>query len=310
MIRSLPKKAADALPALTNLLFALFLLTEWLWKHTLFSQAALLAFSAAVLLGMVRRKTVYLHGSFLFFSLVIVWGLFGCARAMRPSTAFAMVRTLAIDLVFLYLFYQYLLSEKTRTILTIYLVTGCVFLALVLLLSMPHPLETRLGQEVGVNPNDVAIIAGTVFAIAYCFQLGEKGARASGGRILWGLFFIPMMAVIFFTSSLKGYLLILGALCLYTLLRFPRKWGLKLLVFFALACVLLYVLTMEGFLSRWPGIYYRITIRLQKIVEYLKGGGRHRSLSILDRSRYFSVGAPFFRRNRVRVEDTARFSRT
>ncbi len=291
MTRSLRKNAADALPAATNVLFALFLLTEWLFKHTLFSQAALFLFSAAILLGMLLRKKVFLHGGFLFFALMIAWGLLGCLRALRPSTAFAMVRTLAIDLVFLYLFYQYLLSEKPGTILTVYLLSGCAFLLLTVLMSMPHPLEDRLGQKAGVNPNDVAIIAGTVFAIALCFLLGDRGVRPRETQLLWGLFLLPMLAVVFFTSSLKGYLLIAGVLCLYTLFRFPKKRGLKLLLFFLATCAVLYVLTMEGFLSRWPGIYYRITIRLQLIVEYLKGGGRHRSLSILERSQYFSIGA-------------------
>ena len=113
MTRSLPEKTADALPAVTNVLFALFLLTEWLCKHTLLSQAALLVFSATILAGMILGKKLYLHSSFLFSALVIAWGLLGCVQAMRPSTAFAMVRTLVIDLVFLYLFYQYL-SRKSR----------------------------------------------------------------------------------------------------------------------------------------------------------------------------------------------------
>lgn len=292
MNKLLTGKIKDLLPALTDGLFVLFLITEWLFRHTALSQGVLLCFAAAMALLVFFEKKLYLNLWHLGLGLMILWGLVGLPTALSGSQALSMVKTLCINLVFLFLLYQYFIlrGEKGR-IQNLFMGAGVVFLLLVILLSCPEPFSTRLGMEAGVNPNEVATVAGTVFAFALCRAFGPMGSRAKGKQLLWILAFLPMMAVIFFTSSLKGYLLIFGIFCLYYLIRYPKNWGFKALILFLLCCGLLYVLTMENFLARWEWIYYRITYRLQKILEYLKGGARHRVLSIIERTNYFALGA-------------------
>lgn len=292
MTASLNSIVNKYLPRLVDALFVLFLVTEWLYKHTFLSRAVMALFMLAIAVLILREKKLYLHPYFLFSGLLILWGLVGASWALSIHTALTMAKTLVTNLVFLLLFYQYLLLRKNgQLIQLLYMLAGVLFLALIVVTTWPDTVATRLGLEAGVNPNDVAIVAGTVFSFALARGLGEPGAVIRKKKhLFWLLSFVPMMAAVFFTASLKGYLLIFGVLCIYLLIRFPKHWGYKAAGLLLFLIALLYVLSMEGFLAHWPGIYYRITYKLQKIIEYLKGGARHRVLSIIDRTNYFAVG--------------------
>ncbi len=290
MNESCAPRAEKRLLYAADILFFLLLVTEWITKHTLVSQAVLAAFVLAVLVLAVRTKKLYLSQWFAFSAAVIAFGALGLLWAVDVPTAFAMVKTLCVNLVALFAAYQYfLLRRNMRRVLLLYILAAAAFLIAVVALSYPKPFETRLGMEAFVNPNDVAIIASVAFVLALQRALGEPGERA-GRRLLWLLAFVPLMGAVFFTSSLKGYAAIGAGTVLYVLLRYPRYAPRNAAILFVASCGIVYLLTMEGFLVRWPGVYYRITYRLQKILEYLEGGARHRSLSIIVRNKLIAAG--------------------
>ncbi len=290
MNESCAPRAEKKLLVAADMLFFLLLLTEWLVKHTLVSQLVLAAFVLVVLTLAVRTKKLYLSQWFAFSIAMIAFGALTLLWAVDAPTALAMVKTLCINLIALFAAYQYfLLRRDMRRVLLLYILAAAAFLLAVVALSWPKPFETRLGMEAGVNPNDVAIIAGIAFVFALQRALGEPGEKAFA-RLLWLLAFVPLMGAVFFTSSLKGYALIGAGTVLYVLLRYPKHAPRNAAVLLLASCSALYLLTMEGFLARWPGVYYRITYRLQKILEYLEGGARHRSLSIIVRNKLIAAG--------------------
>ena len=290
MKESLFKRIDENLPLTCDVLFACFLVTEWLCKHTFLSQVVMAAFCAAVLLYAVRQKRLSLHPWFGFLALLIVWALVGTVWALNASTALTMIKTMLVNLVFLFVLYQYLMLRPGRRVQGVFMIAAAVFVLLIVWKSYPDTLSTRFGLEAGVNPNDVAVIAGIAFLFALSRQLGEPGRRIDKNRLWWGLVFIPCFAVLFFASSFKGYALLFGGACIYILLRWPKKWGLKLLGIVLFGCLALYIVAMPNFLVRWPGIYYRITYRIQMAWTYIIGEGDHRVISIKYRTYFLEAG--------------------
>lgn len=273
-----------------DLLFVCFLITEWFFKHTLFSQAVMAAFCACVLLLVIVKKQLSLHAWFVFLAALIFWALLGAPNALSSLTARTMIKTMCVNLVFLFVLYQYLLLRPGKRIQALFSIAAAVFVLLIIVKSYPDTLKTRFGVEAGVNPNDVAVTVCTVFLFALARAFGAPGTKIQKRSLWWCLTFLPCMAVLFFTSSFKGYALLFGGMCVFCLLRWPKKWGLKLLAIFIGGCALLYVLAMPDFLVRWPAVYYRITYRLQMSWTYIIGEGSHRVLSIKDRTNFLAVG--------------------
>lgn len=290
MNESCAPRAEKRLLLAADMLFFSLLVTEWLEKHTLVSQAVLAAFVLVVLALVIRTKKLYLSQWFAFSAAVIAFGALGLTWAVDVPTALDMVKTLCINLAALFAAYQYfMLRRDMRRVLLLYILAVAAFLTAVVALSWPKPFETRLGMEALVNPNDVAIIAAAAFLLTLQRALGEPGEKA-GRRLFWLLAFVPLMGAVFFASSLKGYALIGAGTVLYVLLRYPKHAPRNAAILLLASCGVVYLLTMEGFLARWPGVYYRITYRLQKILEYLEGGARHRSLSIIVRNKLIAAG--------------------
>lgn len=289
LLDRIPKKT---LLLLLDAAFVLWLATEWLWKHTPVSQGAMLLFCALAALLIVRERKLYLSNWFLFSLGVIVWGLIGVPGCRDAATALAMVKTLCVNFVFLLLFYQYaVIRGDIPRLLKLYLVAAGLFLVGVTLLSCPAPFETRLGLKAGVNPNDVALVSASCFAIS--LYLALENPKKS---LYYALAFIPALAAIFFASSLKGLFFVGGSVYVYLLLRYPKQAKRNAVLLLLLGVLVLYLLTMENFLSRWPGIYYRVTYRLQKIVDYLFRGMYWREVSIDARGKFVDLGFRLFLR--------------
>ena len=86
--------------------FLVYLAVEFLFAHTLAAQCAMALFCIAVLLLFLDGKRAYFSRFLFCYALLIVWGLIGLSTAVDRCQAAAMVKTLAVGLVFFFYMYQ------------------------------------------------------------------------------------------------------------------------------------------------------------------------------------------------------------
>lgn len=204
-----------------DLLFILFLFGEVAFAHSAPGQATLLLFAAASLALALMRRRVCVPCWFFFYAAFLAWGAICLSWSIRFSTAFAMLRTACINLVFLAALMQYLVGRDVRRVGKCCLAAIGAFVLYVLLASDPVSAMSRFGWDVGVNPN----AAGMMTSIACGFSLFLATAPDGGRRRPW--YFIPFAlfaAVTLFTGSLKAMLVMGGIAALYLMLRYPKYW--------------------------------------------------------------------------------------
>ena len=107
-----PSQIDKTLPLLADLSFALYLITEVLFEHSMLSQLCMLLFFAVVILYCIRRKRLFFSWWMAASALVILWGVIvSLGWATDRAVSMDMTKTLVINAVFFFVLFQYLLLQ-------------------------------------------------------------------------------------------------------------------------------------------------------------------------------------------------------
>lgn len=303
----MPKPRAfktDRLPEIAgDLFFLLWLTLEFVLRHTPAAQLAMACFCVSALALAWKRRAATGSYWFLFLGLWLLYCLIGTAWSADAALTLRKCKTLLVNLAFLLCAYQYLtLRGDFRAVFRLIVAAAFLVAAYVLAVSGAEAVfgdtfgtDTsllRFGNAANINPNDIAILA--AFSALLCLAMALWEQRP---RLLWLLPVLPLALVIFLTGSLKGYALLGGGGVLFLLLRFPKRWPLKLAALLALAAGLLWLFTAEGIMSHIPFIYYRITYKLQGLLASITEGlsGQSQLSSATERGGLIELGLSLFR---------------
>ena len=251
MLRS--GKADKALGLITDLSLVFCMFAESAIPHTRISQAGLLLFFLCTGIWMVARKRLAFSWWMVISALVIVWStIVSFGWAFDRAVSLSMVQTLIITAAFFFFLYQYLMLRKDmRKYLAVYVLS--TLLVIGYLFCLEHSLDwskARLGLTHGVHPNLVGMLS--AFAFGACITLiGEKK------RLLW-LIPIPFLLIaVALTMSVKSMALSGLLLVALLLIRYPKRWGLKLAILIVGGLAVFYVLVLtDNPLSR--GVLHRV----------------------------------------------------
>ncbi|MDO4493101.1 MAG: ATP-grasp fold amidoligase family protein [Clostridia bacterium] len=180
----------------------LFVVTNGLFAHGKWGQLGLLLFAASVVPVVLRRKGLVFDRWFIGYGLLIVWGAVGTLLgwAVNRPQAMAMVKTLVIDFVFLFVLLQYLTARKELTApINAYMIAVFIIILGIFRFSGGHIRHYRFGQAAGINPNTVAGIT----IIAYVGSLYLAFRRKKPAYLLCTALFLLTILV---TGSRKGLL--------------------------------------------------------------------------------------------------------
>lgn len=242
--------------------FACWLLSEVLFAYTTISQAAMLLFTAASVIVVLRVRWPYaLTG----YALFVVWALLNLltGRAADRTTAMAMTKTVFLCLVFLYGFCCYCLYIRDwREIMHVYQWVIGVLSVLSLIGGISSVLLGKRMSTFGINPNTLAMLA----AYAMVMVMDE----ILQGRISWRradilTLLLVLLLTILFTGSRKG--LIIPICGVYVLVAF-RKTG--RFVVYSLATVVAAGILI-WLLLHVPMLYKVVGYRVEPILLYLQG---------------------------------------
>lgn len=198
---SLPKRTR-ALRLAADIAFVLYLTVNFLFAHTPVAQAVMALFCVCTVLLFFDNRRVYFDRFFLFYGLLALWGLLGVLLgfAADRDQAMAMVKTLCVNLAFLFCLFQYLVQRQDlRRCFDLYQLSGLVVCVCVVILSGPSIIHYRFGQLAGVNPNGVAAFLLPACAMGLHLLMQTKRVRYFCSTALF-------FALVLLTGSRKGLL--------------------------------------------------------------------------------------------------------
>ena len=279
-----PSQIDKTLPLLADLSFALYLITEVLFEHSMLSQLCMLLFFAVVILYCIRRKRLFFSWWIAASALVILWGVivsFGWASDRAVSLD--MTKTLVVNAVFFFFLFQYLLLQgDMRRYITAFVLSISLLSAYALIREIPFDFENvRVGIAAGINPNWLGMLAAIALSLTLVL-VKQKGP-------LWLLTFLPLVPMVVFSESVKAMALAALLFVVVYLIVYPKRWWLKLLGLLVIGATAFYFLIFqENNISN--GLFHR----LQIVAHYtIMGWGR--ADSVMARDSLITVAMDAFR---------------
>ena len=160
-----------------DILLACYVVAELLFEHSRVSQLFLALFCLSVIWVVIRNGSYYLGLFFFCYGGLIIWGAV-CAFAgwtIDREVALDMVRTIIIDLVYLFLLYQYLVlrSDLETPMRVIQIAAFMAFIGIVII-TWPEVLTDRIGRQHGYMPNVISTLMETGFIFSVYLFFGKK----------------------------------------------------------------------------------------------------------------------------------------
>ncbi len=258
-------KSERVLTCLADISLFVCLFAEAAYGHTRFSQLSLIVFFFCTMMLAIQKRRLSLSWWMICFLLFIVWSaVVSFGWAIDRSVSLQMVQTLIVTFAYCFFLYQYLLLRANlKRYLGIYVITTLMFVIVMLLRERAVDLTTtRLGYVAGVHPNRIGLLSACAFG-ASIILVGKRE------KLLW---LLPMPAFLFaiavtmsVSSAAAAGVLMIALL----LVRFPKRWGLKLGVLILAGAAAFYLVIMtENPLSL--GVLHRVR---EVALFFLKGEG-------------------------------------
>ena len=176
---------------IADILLACYIAAELLYEHSRFSQLFLALFCVSVIWVMIRNGRYFLELFFFCYGGLIIWGAV-CAFAgwtIDREVALDMVRTMIIDLVYLFLLYQYLmLRRSTETPMRVVQIAALMGFIGIVIITWPEVLTDRIGRQAGYMPNVISTLMETAFIFSvHLFFEKKKWFDAAAACCFFGM---------------------------------------------------------------------------------------------------------------------------
>lgn len=227
------EKAVRALAWVTDLSLLICLVAETIFAHTLVSQAFMLVFFFCTALMVLQKKRLFFSWWMVAYAVFILWSaIVSFGWALDRAISLDMVKTMIVTTGFFVFLFQYLmLRADLRRYLAIYVISMVIIVCYLYINEYKIDWSVnRLGYADGVHPNIVGLMS--AFAFGACVILVDRR-----WRMLWLLPMAVLLGAIALTVSFGSLVIAGGLLVVLLLVRFPKKWGLKLAALAALGVI-------------------------------------------------------------------------
>ncbi|MBQ1771481.1 MAG: O-antigen ligase family protein [Clostridia bacterium] len=261
---------------IADILLACYIAAELLFEHSRVSQLFLALFCLSALWIMIRNRRYYLELFFFCYGGLALWGAV-CAFAgwtIDREVALDMVRTMIIDLAYLFLLYQYLvLRSDLETPMRVAQIAAFMAFIGIVIITWPEVLTDRIGRQHGYMPNVISTLmeTGFIFSVHLFFEK-KKWYDAAATCCFFGM--------ILLTGSRRG-MAVAVLFAVLAILWYNREHLLKTVLILvgagALICVICLVV---------PKLKVLVWDRMARAVRVLLGTGKDASAN----SRLFFLG--------------------
>lgn len=251
-----------------DICFFLYLITEFLFKHTIIGQIGIIVFLVSTTLLMLEKKSMHFNAYYFFYFLFIVYNYYNVRTgySIHQETALEMIYTLIVNFVILFFLYNFLMIRNgIKVSINIYNLASLILTVIIFIKSTPNLMSQRLGGNfnifgfyISVNANTLALIAAFAFLFVFYEFLVFKKKR----KIIISLWYI---FIILLSGSRKGLLTIIVGFILLIYLMYPKKRIRNILV-------TIIILTI-AFLSILyiPSLYNLIGYRIEPLINFIMG---------------------------------------
>lgn len=249
---------------IADILLACYIAAELLYEHSRFSQLFLALFCLSVIWIMIRNSRYFLELFFFCYGGLIIWGVV-CAFAgwtIDREVAMDMIRTMIIDLVYLFLLYQYLmLRSDPETLMRVVQIAAFMAFIGIVIITWPEVLTDRIGRQYGYMPNVISTLmeAGFIFSVHLFFEK-RKWHDAAAACCFFGM--------ILLTGSRRG-MVVAALFAVFAILWHNREHLPRTILILigagAVICVLCFVV---------PKLKVLVWNRMARVIRMLLGSGK------------------------------------
>ena len=249
---------------IADILLACYVTAELLYEHSRVSQLFLALFCLSVIWVMIQHGKYHLGLFFFCYGGLIIWGVL-CAFAgwtIDREVALDMVRTMIIDLVYLFLLYQYLALRSNLAVpmRVIQIAAVMAFIGIVII-TWPEVLTDRIGRQYGYMPNVISTLMETGFIFSvYLFFEKKKWYDAAAACCFFG--------VILLTGSRRG-MAVAVLFAVFAILWHNREHLLRTVLILIGAGIVLCAICFVV-----PKLKVLVWDRMAKVIRMLLGSGK------------------------------------
>jgi len=276
-------KLSRLIAAFADAALFVWLFTEVAFEHSALSQAGMLLFVLAVIAYAIRSRRVFFSWWMACYALLILWGaLVSFHWAADRAESLSMVKTLAINAVFFFFLFQYLLLRADpHRFLAAFVLAAAALSAYAFACEWPFNWNgMRLGIAAGINPNWIGMLAAA--ALGMCLVLAKQKSA------FWLMSAVLLLPAAVLSKSAKALALAALLIVAITLVLYPKRWWLKLLLFLtAGAAAFYFVIFRENALSN--GLLHRLHV----MAHYLVNGSANAD-SLIERGSLMNAAWEWF----------------
>lgn len=270
---------------LLDIMFFVWLTSEFLFLHTKIAQVTLLGFAGASFLDMVFiRKKMNLSYLYVFYGAfcVVAYLTTALGYSIDPESSGGFMRTLLINAVFIVAAYNYFVRtsfEKAKRLLI-----WCALASSIALTFMNFAETGSIffrGSKGGYNPNSMAVFISYILSLIFC---------TTPQKTKWHWICIAILiAVCILASTRKAPLVIAIVILAYYCFKYPQKLPKYVLIFTLVAIVAYWLLINISFL------YDSFGNRIESLINFLQG--LEGDGSVESRSAYIELGMEYFKKS-------------
>lgn len=261
-----------------SLCFIFWMITEFVFPHTVASQLSLLLFCGASVYDIIMKKQIKISRICILYLLFLCVCLFNIilGYSININESVGMMYTLALNFIFIICLYHYLKNIEYDQILKVMIFSSFVISIVSWIINIYLSGSIMFREVGGINVNGTAIL--NAFLVA--FIIISQKFKQYGIEVIFFIFFCAM------SGTRKALLVLILILLIYNCFRFPKKIP-KYLIEVCIISGVVYFLLMNV-----PILYNSIGIRVESLLLYLNGDVG--DASIVSRHNFIELGMLYF----------------
>lgn len=270
---------------LMNFGFLLWISTEYVFLHTIYSQLALLFFFGTVVLHIVYNHIFPLSKIYLLYLLFLITCCLNIwlGYSINPYESNKLIGTLWLNFIFLIFSYYYFYYQELSQIVDIMKVAALLISFVTWGVNYSITREFFFRGSGGINANGMAVL--NAFVISFLIITG-KTVQTKNLVCIACLFLFCVIS-----GTRKSFIILFVMLSVFYCFRYPKKLPKYFLMgAFGLGIALFLLLKI-------PFLYNSIGVRIEALILFAQGGEGDSSLA--SRASYISLGMSHFKESPI-----------
>ena len=270
---------------LMNLGFIMWIITEFIFLHTIYSQLALLFFFGTVIIHILYNYLFPLSRIYLLYLLFYLACYLNITLgySINPDESYKLMLTLGVNFIFFIFSYYYFYYQELDQILDIIKISAILVSFITWIVNYSLTRNFFLRGSGGINANGMAIL--DAFALTLLVIKGKASIRKNLGYILCLLLFCVI------SGTRKSFIIIFVMISVFYCFRYPKKLPKYLLMGTIGLGIALFLL------MKIPFLYKSIGVRIEALILFAQGGEGDSSLAT--RASFISLGMMYFKESPI-----------